>query len=109
MSIYAFDDFEDLFARMKRDQKSADAQVEPWQATIKPGDYVARPGPGFLIYSEVLKDPEPRETALQNYRFTRSYSIACPNGELGDIHVSTIERQLAELEFHKLREQGWQE
>ncbi len=108
MSIYAFDDSEDLFAQMRRDQEAADARVEPWQATIKPGDYVARPGPEFLIYSEILKDPEPRETALQHYRFTRSYSIACPSGELGDIHISTIERKLSEDEFQVVKERGWQ-
>ena len=109
MSIYAFDDSEDLFTQMRRDQAEADSRVEAWQAAITTGDYVARPGPDFMIYSEVLEDPEPRPYSLQHYRFTKSYSIGCPNGELGDIHVSTIERQLAEQEFHELREQGWQE
>ncbi len=109
MSIYAFDDFEDLFAQMRRDQAKADLCVEVWQAAITTGDYVARPGPGFMIYSEVLENPEPRRCSLKHYRFTTSYSIACPSGELGDIHVSTIERQLAEQEFQRLREQGWQE
>ena len=109
MSIFQFDDLDDLFSQMQSDQEAADSCVQEWQTAIKPGDYVCRPGPGFLIYSEILDDPEPRDSGLENYRFTRSYSIACPAGELGDIHVSTIERTLAAHEFQNIKERGWRE
>lgn len=109
MSLFAFDDLDDLFAQMKRDQDAADSQVQPWQAAIKPGDYARRRSLGFLIYSEILDDPEPRPASLKHYRLTRSYSIACPTGELGDIHVSTIERLLSQEEFQQAQERGWRD
>ncbi len=107
MSIHSFDNLDDMFEQMRKDQEAADSGVQRWQATIKPGDYVARSGPGFLIYSEILADPEPREAGLENYRFTRSYSVFCPTGELGDIHVSTVERVLSEKQFQQVKERSW--
>ena len=83
MGIFSFDDVDDLFAEMQRDQQEADAGVKPWQAEIKPGDYVARLGRGCFVYSEILPDPEPRDGGMEHYRFTRSYSVFCPKGELG--------------------------
>lgn len=107
MSISSFDNLDDMFEQMRKDQEEADSCVQSWQAAIKPGDYVARSGPGFLIYSEILKDPELREPGLEHYRFTRSYSVVCPKGELGDIHVSMIEQNLSEEDFQKIKERGW--
>ena len=107
MSIHSFDNLDDMFEQMRKHQEAADSGVQPWQATIKPGDYVARSGPGFLIYSEILADPEPREAGLTNYRFTRSYSVFCPAGELGDIHVSTVEQKLSAEDFQTMKEHGW--
>jgi len=56
---------------------------------VKPGDcFMSDSGEGFLVFGEVLEGyPEGR---LQHYRFCRCYSVACPEGELGDVHVSTI-------------------
>ncbi len=107
MRIHSFDDLDDLFEQLRKDQRIADEQVQPWQAAVTAGDYVARPGPGFLVYSEILEDPESREKRLEHYRFTRSYSVACPQGELGDIHVSTIEHVLSKERFERAREKGW--
>lgn len=72
-------------------------------------NYVARPGPGFMIYSEILPDPDPeeREPSLENYRFTQSYSQALPEGEPGEIHVSTIEAILSRTQFEEARGRGW--
>ena len=110
MAIYLFGDSDDMFEQMRRDQEAADACVKPWQATIKAGEFVVRDSDrGFAIYSEILPDPEEREPHLQHYRFTRSYSIACPNGELGDLHVSTIERKLTEEEFRAAEDREWSE
>ena len=60
-----------------------------------------------MIYSEILDNPEPGESGSDHYRFTCSYSVACPSGELGDIHVSTIERKLSEGEFQEMKKSGW--
>ncbi len=85
----------------------ADARVQPWQAELESGDYCRRLGPGFFIYHEILPNPEPRAEGLEHYRFTRGYSVACPRGELGDIHVSTVESRVTEKEFERARSLGW--
>jgi hypothetical protein len=32
------------------------------------------------------------EPHMKHYRFSRTYSVLCPDGELGDVHVSTLTR-----------------
>lgn len=107
MVFSAFDNLDDMFRQMRQDQDAADESVLDWQAAIRPGDYVTRPGPGFPIYSEILADPEPRDRGLEHYRFTRSYSVACPAGELGDLHVSTIEKIISKEEFATAQRRNW--
>lgn len=80
---------------------------KPWQQELQPRDYVFRSGPEFYIFSEILPDPEPRAKGLEHYRFTRSYSVACVSGELGDIHVSTVEGLLTTEEFETAKSKGW--
>lgn len=107
MAIEGFDDLDEMFLRMRKDQERADAQVRPWQVNLEAGDYCRRIGPGFLIYHQILPDPEERPAGLENYRFTRGYSVACPDGELGDIHVSTVERRLSQEQFETARARRW--
>ena len=109
MPIEEFDDLEDLFEQMRRNQQAADSKVEDWQRQIKPRDYFRRYSPhGFYIYGEVLDEAESREPGLENYRLIRGYSLACHNGEMGDIHVSTVEKILTEEEFEEARRRGWE-
>ena len=108
MPIEQFDDLEDLFEQMRQDQQAADSRVEDWQRQIKPRDYFRRYSPhGFYIYGEVLEEAEPRFPGLENYRLCRAYSVAYPRGEMGDIHVSTVEKILTEEEFEEARKRGW--
>ena len=108
MSITPFDSFDEMMERMRRDQEAADARVVPWQAALKPGDYFRKPsGYDFSIYGEILPDEQSREKELQHYRFCKAYSIACPQGEMGDVHVSTIERLLTRTEFEDARQRNW--
>ena len=108
MAIEYFDSFEDLIEVMRRDQKEADSRVQPWQAEIKPGDNVIRDSRlNVPIYSEILPDPKDRPAPLKHYRFTRSYSVVCPDGEYGDIQVSTIKRKLTQEEFEEAKQRGW--
>lgn len=108
MDVQSFDDFDEMFERMQRDREAADARVQPWQAAIKPGDYFQRnSGYGFHIYGEVLPDPEPREEFLKHYRFCKAYSVACADGELGDVHVSTIDKLIEKTVFEDARKRGW--
>ena len=108
MEIESFDDLDELFRWMERDRHAADARVQPWQAVLMAGNYYQQETPyGFLIYGEILADPEPREHALRHYRFCRAYSLACPRGELGNVHVSVITRRLEKTAFDAARGRGW--
>ena len=84
-----------------------EARVQHWEAQVKPGDcFMSDPGEGLPVFGEVLKGyPEGR---LQHCRFRRCYSVACPEGELGDVHVSTIRCLGSRALFERLKEQGWQ-
>lgn len=65
------------------------------------------PGLGFYVYGEILEPDEPYTGHMASYRFCRAYSVACPHGELGDIHISQIERRLDRREFEAMRARGW--
>ena len=106
MPVYGFGDFDELMKQLQDYMDAPDAQAKPWQTQIKPGDYVVRRGPGFWIYSEMLEDSERRPEGMARYRFTRSYSVACPDGELGDIHVSTTEPILSKEQFETAGDLG---
>jgi hypothetical protein len=99
---------------------------------LKAGDFCVRVAHGFRIYSELIDpvesvlagrnlddlDDEEREELLAeremrsqphmaDYRFTRSYSLACREGELGDIHLSNVIEKLTKEEFEVARAAGW--
>ena len=108
MEFEAFDSFEDMQKRLQEQMKAADARVQPWQTEIKPTDYFLRQGGyGFPIYGNVLEQYGPDQPDLKHYRFCKCYSIACPEGELGDVHVCTIEQIISEAAFEDARQQGW--
>ena len=109
MTVEGFDSFEEMMDSMRRDQNAAETRVQSWQAAIQPGDYFRSPsGYGFSVYGEVLPEEEPREPDLIHYRFCKCYSIACARGEIGDVHVSTIERLLTQDEFKAAEAREWQ-
>ena len=109
MTVIPFDDLDDFFEYEDRNRKAADARVQDWQKALGPGDYFARdPGLGFDIYGEILKPDGPYTGPMEHYRFCRAYSVACPMGELGDVHVSEIDRKLSRGEFEIARAREWQ-
>ena len=108
MKFEAFDSFEDMQKRLQEAMTAADARVQPWQTKIRPGDYFLHPTDyGFPIYGEVLEQYGQDQPHLQHYRFCKCYSIACPEGELGDVHVCTIEQIISEAEFEDARQHDW--
>ncbi|RLF47181.1 MAG: hypothetical protein DRN29_03175 [Thermoplasmata archaeon] len=101
-----FDSFEEMMEAIERAREEADARVQDWQREIKVGDYFEKDTPyGFNIYGEVLE--EYNEPRMKNFRFCKCYSIACPEGELGDVHVSTIKRKMTKDEFEEMKRRGW--
>ena len=104
--IQEFSSFEEMMEEIERAMKEADRRVKPWQRKIKVGDYFEKETPyGFKVYCEVLD--EYHEPHLKNFRFCRCYSIVCPNGELGDVHVSTVKRRITKEEFEEMKRRGW--
>jgi len=125
-------DLSELFRSENEARQIADSKVAPEQVALKPGDFCVRVAHGITIYSEILDaanlllngrqvndlDEDEleeyqdvldsyKEEALKHYRFTRSYSYLCPQGELGDIHISTVHRIITKEEFLAAQCKGW--
>jgi len=108
MKVESFDSLEAAQQRLREAMEAADARVRPWQAAVGVGDcFVTDCGgeEGFLIFGEVLKGY--REERLRHYRFCRCFSAACPEGEVGDVHVSAILCVISREVFELARLHGW--
>lgn len=106
MDIIQFDSVEDAFNAEENARKAADSRTTEEQKELKRGDYFMKDsGLGFPIFGKVLK--EYKRGHLKNYRLCECYSIGCPYGERGDVHVSTIGYRIDEKMFNKFKENGW--
>jgi len=47
------------------------------------------------------------EAHLRHYRFCRCHSVVCPEGEVGDVHVSTVLCRVSRAFFEAMRQAGW--
>jgi len=125
-----FNSIEELFSSIEKQRELADHQITNAQNSIKPGDKVIRITPGLAIYGEIL-DPLKEEipyydfkesfdvaewdrmkqkfTGLwkTSYRYGRFYSPRCSEGELGNIHLSTIHVLISEDDFKRAKKAGW--
>jgi len=95
-------------ARLHQATEAADARVKPWQAAVKVGDcFIADSGEeDLVVFGEVLEGYQ--EAHLRHYRFCRCFSVACPEGEVGDVHVSTVLCLVSRAFFEAMRQEGWQ-
>ncbi len=66
-----------------------------------PHGYGKRKDVGLLVFGEVLEGCT--EAHLRHYRFCRCLSVACPEGEVGDVHVSTVVRRVSRAFFEAMR------
>ena len=93
----------------KRMRETADSKTKDWQRQVKKGDcFRRRTADGLEIYGEVLDDYDMED--MQNIRRCRCYSLACPEGEIGNIHVSYIDSLIARGIFEKVKtklQRGW--
>jgi len=107
MEVEFFDSLEEAQARLHQAMEAADARVRPWQAAVKIGDcFIADGGEeGLPVFGEVLEAYA--EPHLRHYRLCRCYSVACPEGEVGDVHVSTILCRVSRAFFEAMRQAGW--
>jgi hypothetical protein len=107
MDVEFFGSLEEAQARLREAMEAADARVRPWQAAVKAGDcFIADGGEeGLLVFGEVLEGYQ--EAHLRHYRFCRCFSVACPEGEVGDVHVSTVLCLIGRELFEAMRQEGW--
>jgi hypothetical protein len=107
----AFDSLEEMFAALDEARIAADGRVKPWQSEIKPGCFfVQLTDLGITIYGEILDpgDDEYYKTPDgKYYRFCKAYSVACIEGEMGDVHVSVISGIISKSLFEDIRMKGW--
>lgn len=126
-----FEAVDDFIEAEAENAARANARVKPEQI-LKPGDFCVRTAHGIRIYSEILdaaehlragREPSAideeeldeikdtrsiyQEDHMRFFRFTRSFSGVLPEGELGDIHLSTVGRKLTKDEFEAARKAGW--
>lgn len=125
---------EDFFAAETTAAAAAAERVQEFQKALKPGDYIVRSQNGFIIYGEII-DPVVKmlddetglseeqleemqaehdyEIQLRNqphmaaYRFSKCFSQLCPQGELGDLHISTVTKVISKESFDEARNHGW--
>ena len=126
-----YDSFEEMMEAERRAREAADAIVQPWQKDCRAGDIlVSDPGYGFPIFHEILDNEEIvkenlwkygdeyedegiylldtyNQPHMENYRFTRSYSVVVPEGEYGDIHLSVAIGKVGRDVFDELKGSGF--
>jgi hypothetical protein len=128
MAIKSFETLEDMFAEIEKNNAEADARVTFESSQFQPGSYYARfmPSLQLIIYGKIV-DPVQQErlagatpmeisytrdlyyksSHMKHVRATESFSAACPDGEPGDVHVSTMNVPLSAVEFSRARDLGW--
>jgi hypothetical protein len=116
MQFETFDSFEEMQEALARNEERADALVLAWQRKITVGDCVMRydESEDLWIFTEIqdpiagerecldLNDPSHREHLAEleriwevggfkrNRRWGRHYSVLCPDGELGELHICSV-------------------
>lgn len=99
-----FESVEEMFEAERKAQEAANARTKDWQKQIKVGDCFRQSTPyGFDIYGEVLEGYTRED--LQNYRFCYCFSVACPEGEKGDVHVSVISEVITREKFEEVKKE----
>lgn len=110
MEFEPFDTWDEMIGAIDKARVEADKMVQPWQAEIKPGDhFVQGTEYGFFIFGVVMESDDEflQSEEGKYYRFCKCFSVACPDGEMGDVHVSVIERVIGETVFNRFRDKGW--
>jgi hypothetical protein len=120
--ITTYDTMEEMLADMAQASDKADQAVHPAQAAIVAGDHVLRydADTELVIYTQILpsdqgSDEEETEYLkgvysqphMKHYRFGKHYSAACPEGEYGDVHVSTVQVIISAEAFACFEQQDW--
>ena len=131
VEITTYDSVEEMMEDLGKAMDAADARVTEQQKKYRPGDIVmSDSGYGFPIFHDI-QDIEKmvgeglrkygddyeeegiylldlyREPHMRYYCFSKSYSECCPEGELGDFHVSQGLYRIPRQVFEEVKEKGF--
>jgi hypothetical protein len=94
---------------MRKAQDAATAAIQPWQAALKAGDKCTRlyeyaDGTRITIYFEIKRSPYKEDRYREDEIWHRSvpgwgYSTYCADGEPGNMHRASFDRQITDDEF----------
>jgi hypothetical protein len=110
--VHEFGSEEEFLAFSNQRAEAMDAAVEHWQRALRPGEhFVSRPYETmpldahtvFVQYGRLSYRKGPHA----NEPIAECFSVACPEGETGPVHLSTIARKLTRAEFDAARIAGW--
>lgn len=89
-----------LLRAYKSAESEADRMAQGWQKQIKEGDCFRRvTSDGLEVFGEVLG-----RGLSESWRRCRCYSIACPEGEAGSVHVSQFDALISREAFESARD-----
>lgn len=112
MGIHFVTDIEKFLKEEEIAQTIAGQKIKPWQREVGNEDYFVSfadlgSGERLPVFSQVMvptmdeEDVEDGEEPYTHpdYVFTKSFSVLCPTGELGDKHRSVIAKKITKAEF----------
>lgn len=125
----SYDDFDEMFADMRRAEEVAIANILPFQREIVYGSYWMRywPQGDLLIFGYVYTLEENWDSCInaggdkeecayerdheldsysRGYRFGRAYSVVEPTGELGSTHISEM-IPITKEQFEEAKALNW--
>jgi hypothetical protein len=105
-SIRAFKSIEDLIAYMagRGDQsEEMDEAIQPWQEELVAGDCLVFFSGGLKIWGRVVKVTDPEDQAYYKAHpellLVECFSVACREGELGNIHRAIVRHKVSLEKF----------
>lgn len=111
MGVTSYGSFDEMMVAINEARVAADANIQDFQKLLAAGMYYLAPSEELclLIYGEILQpgEDEVYEGELAGYRLAQAYSEACPEGEVGDVHISTVAAILTREEFEWAKAKGW--
>lgn len=103
MDFEAFNSWDEGMEAIRDRKKKCDARTFTFQENLVKGDcFATDPGLGFLIFGEIAEEP------TDGFAFGKCYSVAVPDGEWGDTHIS-VTVPISREEFELVRSRGWTE
>jgi len=122
MNVTFFDSFEEMQSALAAAREAAAVHVQDFQRAVKAGDFYVHFNPEYelVVYGEIL-DPVATADAdevayltevyaqphMADFRFARAYSPLCDDGELGDIHLTTIGKVISKAQFEQFKALNW--